>query len=205
MIRLRNYAQFYVVTCLKTWYKSLNVLTEYTSNPVISLYLSICSGGSWGGAQGGPPPFFWVKKSQKEEKQAGQAKTWAPSLAQGLDPPLICITEALLASAVRCQITVEPRFNEVAGDRPNVFVKSRVCYIENLDITNLRGNDQNVRYIEVIGNDWFVTQVTSVTQFNAIFVTQKCRVLRCNSIQYQLFSLLRRRAAFFHKGTTLPG
>ena len=46
--------------------------------------------------------------------------------------------------------TVEPRFNEVARDRPNWFVKSRVRYIENLDITNLRGNDQNVRYIEVI-------------------------------------------------------
>ena len=29
----------------------------------------------------------------------------------------------------------------------------RVRYIENLDITNLRGNDQNVRYIEVIVND----------------------------------------------------
>ena len=26
--------------------------------------------------------------------------------------------------------TVEPRFNEVAGDRPNVFVKWRVRYIE---------------------------------------------------------------------------
>ena len=52
-----------------------------------------------------------------------------------------------------------------------------VRYIENLDITNLRGNDQNVRYIEVIVNDWFITQVTSVMQFNAIFVTQKCRVL----------------------------
>ena len=56
--------------------------------------------------------------------------------------------------------TVEPRFNEVAGDRPNLFVKSRVRYIENLDITNLTGNDQNVRYIEVKVNDWFVTQVT---------------------------------------------
>ena len=29
----------------------------------------------------------------------------------------------------------------------------RVRYIENLDITNLRGNDQNVPYIEVIVND----------------------------------------------------
>ena len=49
--------------------------------------------------------------------------------------------------------TVEPRFNEVAGEAPNLFVKWRVRYIENLDITNLRGNDQNVRYIEVIVND----------------------------------------------------
>ena len=50
-------------------------------------------------------------------------------------------------------ITVEPRFNEVAGDPPNLFVKWRVRYIENLDITNLRGKDQNVRYIEVKVND----------------------------------------------------
>ena len=49
--------------------------------------------------------------------------------------------------------TVESRFNEVAGDRPNLFVKWRVRYIENLDITNLRGNDQNVRYIKVIVDD----------------------------------------------------
>ena len=49
--------------------------------------------------------------------------------------------------------TVEPRFNEVAGDQPNLFVKWSVRYIEYLDITNLRGNDQNVRYIEVIVND----------------------------------------------------
>ena len=49
--------------------------------------------------------------------------------------------------------TVEPRFTEVAVDRPNLFVKWRVRYIENLDITNLRGNDQKVRYIEVIVND----------------------------------------------------
>ena len=58
--------------------------------------------------------------------------------------------------------TVKPRFNEVAGDRPNLFVKWRVRYIENLDITNFGGKDQNVRYIEVIVNDWFVTQMTPV-------------------------------------------
>ena len=49
--------------------------------------------------------------------------------------------------------TVEPRFNDVAGDQPNLFVKWRVRYIENLDITNLMENDQKVRYIEVIVND----------------------------------------------------
>ena len=48
---------------------------------------------------------------------------------------------------------MEPRFNEVTGDRPILFVKSRVRYIENLDVTNSRGNEQTVRYIEVIVND----------------------------------------------------
>ena len=91
-------------------------------------------------------------------------------------------------SYLHTNTTVEPRFNEVTGDQPNLFVKSRVRYIENLDIRNLRGNDQNVRYIEVIVNDWFVTRVTSATQFNAIFVTKKCRVLRCNSLSMVAFS-----------------
>ena len=50
-----------------------------------------------------------------------------------------------LARLNAVSVTVEPRFNEVAGDRKNLFVKSRVRYIENLDITNLRGNDKNVR------------------------------------------------------------
>ena len=31
---------------------------------------------------------------------------------------------------ITISITVEPRFNEVAGDRPNLFVKWRVRYIE---------------------------------------------------------------------------
>ena len=99
-----------------------------------------------------------------------------------------CSTETAIKVNSERPTTVEPRFNEVAGDRPHLFVKSRVRYIENLDITNLSGNDQNIRYIEVIVNDWFVTQVTSVTQFNAIFVTQKCRVLRCNSLSMVAFS-----------------
>ena len=49
--------------------------------------------------------------------------------------------------------TVEPRFNEVAGGRPNLFFKWRVRYIENLDIMTLRGNDQKACYMEVIVND----------------------------------------------------
>ena len=68
-------------------------------------------------------------------------------------------------SSCRSACTVEPLFNEVAREWPNFFVKWRVCYIESLNIRNLRRNDQNVhyiQYIEVIVNDWFVTQVTSV-------------------------------------------
>ena len=70
-------------------------------------------------------------------------------LGKTLDSHSACLPHHL----VGCLDTVEPRFNEVAGDRPNLFVKWRVRYIENFDITNLRGNDQNVRYIEVIVND----------------------------------------------------
>ena len=51
--------------------------------------------------------------------------------------------------ALPCLHTVELRFNEVPRDRVNLFVISRVRYIENLDITNLRKNKQNIRYIEV--------------------------------------------------------
>ena len=52
---------------------------------------------------------FGLKKSQKEEKSAWQAKKGkkkirAPSLAKGVDPPLICMTEALLANAVSCRM-----------------------------------------------------------------------------------------------------
>ena len=50
---------------------------------------------------------------------------------------------------VRFWGTVEPRFNEVLRDWGNWFVKSRVRYAENLDLTNLRKNNQNVRYIEI--------------------------------------------------------
>jgi len=55
---------------------------------------------------------------------------------------------------VSCLVgTVEPQFTKVAGDWPNLFVKLRVRYTENLNITNLRGNDQNVHYIKLIVND----------------------------------------------------
>ena len=45
--------------------------------------------------------------------------------------------------------TVEPRFNEVPRDWGDLFVIARVRYIENLDLTNFRENNQNIRYIEV--------------------------------------------------------
>ena len=73
--------------------------------------------------------------------------------------------------------TVECRFNEVAEDRPNLFVKWRVSYIENLDITNLRRNDQKVRYTEVIVNDWFVTQVTQFCENTIVPMSKTCKPL----------------------------
>ena len=45
------------------------------------------------------------------------------------------------------ETTVEPRFNEVPSDWGNVFVISRVHYIENLYLTNFWKNRQYVRYI----------------------------------------------------------
>ena len=38
--------------------------------------------------------------------------------------------------------TVEPRINEVARDWGNWFVKLRVCYVQNLDLTSLQKNNQ---------------------------------------------------------------
>ena len=48
-----------------------------------------------------------------------------------------------------------------------------------------------------------VTQVTSVTQFNAIFVTQKCRVLRCNSLSMVAFSSIYHSLVLKHGGQIL--
>ena len=45
--------------------------------------------------------------------------------------------------------TVEPRFNEVLRDWGNLLVILRVRYIEHLDLTNFRKNNQNVLDIEV--------------------------------------------------------
>ena len=47
---------------------------------------------------------------------------------------------------VKFVVTVEPRFNKVLRDWENLFVISRVRHIENLDLMNLRKNN-NVRYI----------------------------------------------------------
>ena len=50
-----------------------------------------------------------------------------------------------------------------------------------------------------------VTQVTSVTQFSAIFVTQKCCVLRCNSLSIVAFSSNYYSLVFKTRGTNLSG
>ena len=44
--------------------------------------------------------------------------------------------------------TVVPQFNKVPRDWGNLFVISRVCYIEHFHLTNFRENDLNVRNIE---------------------------------------------------------
>ena len=46
---------------------------------------------------------------------------------------------------------MEPRFSEVPRDWGNLFLKSKVRYIEHFHLTNFRENYQNVRYIEVRG------------------------------------------------------
>ena len=51
---------------------------------------------------------FGLKKIA-EERKVGRAskknkKNWALSLAKGVDPPMICMTEALLASDVSCRM-----------------------------------------------------------------------------------------------------
>ena len=46
--------------------------------------------------------------------------------------------------------TVEPQFNGVVGDWPNLFVKSRVRYIENLDITSLKCYYDKIRLFLIL-------------------------------------------------------
>ena len=58
MIRLYNYDQYYVITCLKKGYKSLNVLSEYQTLlfPCIYQFAVV----DLGEGPGTPPPLFWV-------------------------------------------------------------------------------------------------------------------------------------------------
>ena len=50
-----------------------------------------------------------------------------------------------------------------------------------------------------------VTQVTSVSQFNAIFVNQKCHILRCNSLGMVVFSSNYYSLVFKTRRTNLSG
>ena len=63
------------------------------------------------------------------------------------------------------------------------------------------GKNEIVCYIEVIVNDWFVTKVTSVTQFNATFVTRSAvlvQFIKHSSFQCWLFSILSTHGAFVY-------
>ena len=51
--------------------------------------------------------------------------------------------------------TVELWFNEVGVEEWNCFVEWSVCYIENFNVMNLKGNEWKICYIEFIVNDWF--------------------------------------------------
>ena len=57
---------------------------------------------------------------------------------------------------------MEPRFNEVQRDWGNLFIISRVRYIENHYIMNLWKNNQNVHYIEV----WLIIKIIII--FNSV-------------------------------------
>ena len=75
---------------------------------------------------------------------------------------------------------MEPRFNEVRRDWANWFVIARVRYIENLDITNLWKNNQNVRYIEVQLIIVFLTVSRCTTQhlqISTITVNNICALM----------------------------
>ena len=96
-------------------------------------------------------------QEERNQLENVEAYPFAAKLVKELSRTMAYTTRNTVNRLARKELksfgTVEPRFNEVAGDRPNLFVKWRVRYIENLDITNLRENDQKVRYIEVIVND----------------------------------------------------
>ena len=51
---------------------------------------------------------------------------------------------------------MESRYNEVAGDRLNLFAKSRVRYIEKPRYNEFEGKRQNCSLYRGIVNDWFV-------------------------------------------------
>ena len=59
------------------------------------------------------------------------------------------IVQLLVKKWQKMTVTLETCFNEVPRDWENVFIISRVCYIEHLHLTIFWENCQNVCYIEV--------------------------------------------------------
>ena len=58
--------------------------------------------------------------------------------------------EQLVLADLEITNTVEPQFNEVAGDRPNLFVKWRVRYIEVLSHTFYCNFGQDIEIISFV-------------------------------------------------------
>ena len=73
--------------------------------------------------------------------------------------------------------TVESRFNEVPRDWGNLFVISRVRYIEKLDLTNFWENRQYVRYISRYSWWLMVENKTMCILSFVIYMVIKLRVL----------------------------
>ena len=63
------------------------------------------------------------------------------------------------------RFTVEPRFNDVSRDYGNFFVKSRVCHIEHLQLTNF-GKSTKMFVTSVLGisTDFFDSNVKTKTK-----------------------------------------
>ena len=82
--------------------------------------------------------------------------------------------------------TVEPRFNEVAGDRPNLFVKWRVRYIEVLFHTFYCNFGRDIEIISFVISRTLLNRGSlnrGSTVFQLFFISknaQQCGINNCS-------------------------